>query len=374
MLYIVVDPKFLYLPPDVTQQEANAFLLRLINWGEEYAQYDVEFGITRNCHVALTSIARASFNHEDLAQFVAKYWQHQHVDEVVKAIMPFLRHILHNSYIDDLIDSHFPKDMVKVVDFEQTLINPSEYVDRFNDATLVYSYKHMMAHITFAKNHRIIPLTDFEHLRVLSYYSETEVDWALETEYTFFVNVPFMWSIDSKEEYDEVVQEYITIQYPSEIESIVPPKKKPKQVIDAVLSAIEEFPNRLILSRMARQTAQNADYESPETIYELLTGLVKVWLPAYLRGGDKLAGDDYYNKYKFQYGKNESKTVQSNPNLRRDYEIEYDGKLIFCGKHIKVGTGPRCVRINFEVIDDDGEQHIILGRVGKHGRNARRPT
>jgi hypothetical protein len=377
MLYIVVDPKFLYLP-DVdssTMAEIRPFVARLVQWSKILQEYNVSFGITARCQNALKAIARSTFDKDALVKLASRI-PGTVPEDLLKAFMPLINQLMGVSYMDQLLTRNRNDKFYWEVVSEKILVMPKDYIDRLLDSELQNSFMEMLAAVVYARGNRVAPLADFQNLVVLSTYDENENDWADFSQYTLVVRVDVDVIVDKSlknwQEYQnetQISETFRVVQFPDDIDDTLQMKQVAKTVSEALDMAVNDFPNRLLKSRLAQRTASDCDYEKPDEIYNLLRGLVTVWLAIYEREGEAAAGEAYYNEFRFQYIPDESITVNRNPRLRNDYIATIDNVDYFCGKHIRIGTGPRCVRINFEVRNVNGQNQIVLGRVGKHGAN-----
>lgn len=377
MLYLVVDPKFLYIPDidSISIEEIQLFVFRLLQWGDILKTYNVAFGITERCQDALKAMARSAFDKKSLAKLTRRIPALES-DEVLRAFMPLVNELMKESYMDQLIKRTKTEDFEWDVVAEKILVSPKDYVDRLVNDELQNSFMEMLASIVYARQNQVVPLSEFQNLMVLSTYDKDEIEWALSTDYKLLVRVDVEVAADksvknwqSVQNDTRFFQELQTVQFPKEIEGVMTMKRDIKSVSTALNEAINDFPKRLINSRLARRTAASCDYEKPAEIYNLLRGLVTVWLAVYESDGEVAAGETFYNEFQYQYIPSESTTVSRDPRLKRDYIATVDGVDYFCGKHIRIGTGPRCVRINFALRTVEGQTQIILGRVGRHGAN-----
>jgi hypothetical protein len=377
MLYIVVDPKFLYLPDvdSITTTEIQAFVARLLQWSKILQSHNVSFGITARCQKALKVAARSAFDKDALAKLTNRV-PALRAEEILRASMPLVNELMNESYMDQLVKRTRTSNFEWEVVLDKILVSPKDYIDRLVDLELQNSFMEMLALVVYARRNQVIPIADFQNLVVLTTYNEDENEWANSTEYKLIVRTHVdvviektvtNWQIVQNE--TQIMDTLQAIQSSTEIETVAPIKQPIKTVSAALDMAVSDFPNRLLKSRLAQRTASDCDYEKPDEIYNLLRGLVTVWLATYEQEGEAAAGEAYYNEFRFQYIPDESVTVNRNPRLRNDYIATIDNIDYFCGKHIRIGTGPRCVRINFEVRNVNGQNQIVLGRVGKHGAN-----
>lgn len=377
MLYLLVDPHFFYF--DRSDQAAvKNFVERLNVWGGVARVYDVSFGLTSDCVEALRSALKTALELDDLGEIVVTAGKSV---DFAQLCYPFVSRVMNGPYIDQIL-VHLVSDNW-LWDIEEVYIVPEDYLVRLQSSFLSDPYRDMMGRVTFARKQGVIPLSEFHHVAVLSTFDEG-TRWAQEAEYKMYTRIRCVCVMDSAEEGaddklpKDVTEIYDVIQSPEYVlthtEKLA--ERQFRSLEEALQAATTEYPNVLHCSSKAYKTAQNfGDMGMARTLYELLIGLVEVWLPAYCQHGQDAANDAFYNEFQYECASHESHSVQQDMTLRQEYEVLYDGKPVFCQRHVKVGVGPFALRINFQIVEQEGKTPIIvIGRAGKHGPNAGHPT
>lgn len=373
MLYLVVDPSLFILSEDDCQDVnlVNQFLANLVAWAKNKDQYDTEFGLTSECMKMLLSYRYSAFNTKWLKTLSEKVPTFD-AETVTAAITPLIE-ILHNhSHIDDALTQLERSELA--YQLGEIFITPTEYLDRLDSEDLRQHFQRMLGAIVFARQQKIVPLSDLKDIRLVTVYSDDEIQqWAKECAYKLLILVNFDWVLNENvTDYEQLnalerfFDEIGTIHRIEMLEGLAQPRQW-STVIKATEYVCNIYSKKLILTPEARQVASKSNSPNLDELYRALSGLIEVWLPIYQKDGASAANLVYHQRLGHKIT-GEGEQVKANPKFRTEREGTYNGEKIFAELHIKLSAGNR---IYFAVYSDkDKLEKIILTRVGNHPRSA----
>lgn len=123
---------------------------------------------------------------------------------------------------------------------------------------------------------------------------------------------------------------------------------------------------RLVVLPSAKKSAEDVPVEcqSGSRCFQLLMRLTKLWMPAYLNGGDAAARKVFTPN---TYSSRESNILQGTKELIRCRTFNYKGQEMPMLKHLCIGVKRNTaltLRIYFECVQD--EEKIVVGWCGEH--------
>jgi len=389
MIYLIVDPHFLYIPPrdELTKEQAISWIKRVNTWNKVIQKFkpdELQVRLSKQCRNALKSTARSALDEKWFADTVGKH-VHVKYEDFIRVCSPLIQRLMGPPFVDeDSVDElrrRSDGNMEWEIEVLNTMISPPQYMNRFDNEALKACFLQMLADVVFARNNPLHPLSRFENLYLLTALEETAENWAEGN--TIFVRIMFQLALEnnvagakSLEKEKMIVDTFPVLNTPDLLQTdreASHSKRRYSRVVDAVDAVVERYADVFVYPKSARQTAKNSSYENPDRIFRLIEGLVLHWLHEYaLHEDEQKAWDAWYERHRQEYVNTEGIQKQNDPRLRREYTVLFEGEEVFCGKHIKVGNGSSAVRINFEVVKArDGNYRILLARAGKHGKNAK---
>jgi len=386
MTYVIVDPFLLRLPSaeSASQEEKRAFINALLGWSKLVVGLSVTLRVSASCSEALKEL----YGSNSIDYMRVKLNKIREQSGLVsdqptfdKALNMFFNS-LEGPYVDADVDEARKNELVLWdVLGEEVEITPEYFVTRLEHELLESAYRQTLGEITFARNNKILPVAILKKIFIASRLNVNPPIAPLESGSssptaqakvvaTCEIVVDEQVERASKLKGSKRFQTHFDLVYSAEeLAERMGVRKHFKNVLEAVRAAVDDYGDAIILPSKAEATAANCGYEDPDEIYELVCGLVTVWLVAYQKKQDP--GAAYYEKFQREYSANESQTVSDKDVMRQDRTVTYRGDSYYCERHIKVGTGPKCVRINFEVVEEDDTYKIIIARAGTHGRNTK---
>ena len=146
---------------------------------------------------------------------------------------------------------------------------------------------------------------------------------------------------------------------------IVEPERQ-MSVPNALRAAEILSQGRLVVLPSAKKSAEDVPVEcqSGTRCFQLLMRLTKLWMPAYLNGGDAAARKVFTPN---TYSSRESNILQGTKELIRCRTFNYKGQEMPMLKHLCIGVKRNTaltLRIYFECVQD--EEKIVVGWCGEH--------
>ncbi len=368
MAYVIVDPKLLLIEsPDnpVTKASLAQFLGFIIHWSTAARNHAITFGLSRECVNILKHTTRNVFSTDRMTEVVEKLMPNNNPEDIFRLLDPFLTHLLNDSHLEPMklaLEEHLMLDIEPAS--HNVLLSPPELLNEL-PYDLADAFRRMVGHITFASRNLAKPLDSLSEIYML-----TPADLQqLGTDGNVFVNLNYSWvlgdGIDPSLENNTNLMETITgISPDADLSYILKPINY-KTVEEAVTEAGKRFPNKLIITRKALETAQSSGYPKPIKVYKALCGLVEQWLPAYQLKDKHYANDQYYEHLRYEISI-EGERVRQKPNLRSQREVTHNGDIYFVEDHVKMETGPNAVRIYFMPIEENGQTQLLIARAGIH--------
>jgi hypothetical protein len=375
MTYLLVDPQTFLLADNADQQATDQFLVALVKWSQASDDYDITFALTQECAEALRTSPRSIFNPQFLAELSQRY-PNIDIDAVLKIAEPLYGQLQSQHQLDDTLQAL--EDGRIEYELNDVWLSPVEHYDRLSSEWLREKFKRMLGLVAFARNQGIVPLAALEDVRVLTTYTAEEIrHWAAESAYKLLVHVRFTWLLDkSIENHDQVERvrkfddEFETL-WTHEKATELPRRERLTTLMDAVHLAERKSGGRLVATSRTEQSARHSGH-NPRDIYEVLCALIDVWLPVAKQMGENEASQRFRESTGYRIVEMESLPTNRDPKLRAEREVTYNGKTIYCRRHVRMGSGPGGARIYFEYLKQEGR--IILAGVGKHAPTSRDRT
>lgn len=385
MLYVIIDPVLVCFPDVASSspRDIDDYVDNLRTWSNFASDSKkIQFRISQECRNALSTAPGYPLgknNLNELLKYAGKY--KGMTDVVLTKAMMFFNNIFNDPFIDDEIKKYRTdiKDW-RIDSPSKVEPNPETYITRLPTPAIQNAYKMTLGNLACTRQDTSLGIFNPAQMYIASptirseqNISDTPLLDSKSSTIAVKVNVTFT-HIESEEIYDtsrEISDEFVIAHSPEAIQ-IAEHQPEPETILDALQLAVAKYPETLVCFPLTEQTAKESNYEDPLKMYELLVGLVEVWLPVFRANGGIEAGRIYQEQFGYRYAGDESDTAHNQ--YAKDYTIIYKNNSIFCGRHIKIGTGPTCARINFEVIEEEGVHKIMLASPGKHGRNKRKAT
>ncbi|MCS6871549.1 MAG: hypothetical protein NZ571_08835 [Anaerolineae bacterium] len=358
MQYILLDPFVLYVaqPSQLTREAAKQYLEVLVAWSEalERRRGEVIFSISNKCREALEkSSGYPKPSCQKLDQLIGYHNLNLNVKDFYAGCQRFFQTLLESHPVDDRV-----REAQAEMDWEtyETQVIPDELLARLQqlDSNLAQAFREMLADVAFARENDILPVSALREVCVGSSKSSEE---PLEV----ITRCNVLHASSSSDILTKQLSTTLHILGPEQIQTEPPPHT----FIQAVEQVEKAHPKHIVISNKAKNSAARAPREiTPLRLKELLTKLVTVWLASHERGGGT-HNQDYWVSTGKRCAQDESFTVKGR--YPEDYIVTFEGKEVFCGRHVIVSYS---FRINFEVVDSaDGTRKILVALIGKHGRN-----
>lgn len=139
----------------------------------------------------------------------------------------------------------------------------------------------------------------------------------------------------------------------------------PATVLEAVQRASQSCPH-LVFTQSAFNSAEQSQYESPETVLAdllLLEEIAQLWADGELSGGFRQAFAERHPGFRADI----SQTAATM--YRGDYLIDYNGGSVTMGPHLRRGVGPPTTILGIYWYRDDDNKVLVVGHVGKKLRD-----
>jgi hypothetical protein len=366
MQYVIIDPFLMCIPkPEyVSREQAMRYLQSLETWAEIIEKYDVKLRISSACRDALYKESLYPINEVRLSKLIQAH-ELGNTDDYFQVCQRLFNGLLGELAIDDEVGKSKNDKIEWEVDVKSVEITPATFSDRIEDEQLREAFKTMLAEVGFARNNKLLPISELKNVKFGTIFIEDhhKVSKKIEVQGRCTIVTSDILGYS-----DEWVQEAYEIAYDTkDFLHLHKISVEVRTTYEAVLEVGKMYPNNLSISDLALKTSRSYHSENPKDIFSYIEGLVLYWLPAYLSGGHIKADQQFYNKFSRRCAMDESETTKRK--FSRDYTTTFEGNTYECYRHIKIGQGPNCARIYFDVItDSQGKSKILLGRVGRHGR------
>ena len=376
MTYVLVDPFLLSYPTagQASAKEAKAYLDDLLAWSRTVDRVHVDWRVSSACKHELNRLyGSLSQMRVELQKLLEQSGLASDQVTLDKALRHFFNDLLADPYIDLEVDkTRTDEIMLWEVTPDGVKVEPSDHVTRLADEDLKRAYKQTLGDVTFAWKNKVRSISELGEIYIASrkHAGSQHPEVRVNAQCVICVDNKVK-SAESLSRQRSVEGTYSVVYSLDELADRVGKRKRFKSVFDAVRAAVELYPDVLVFPSKAQDTARKSSFEDPNEIFEIVSGLVTVWLPTYRQRGNNSADAKFYEKYSRHYSPFESDSVENDPMNRRDYTVKYENEEVFCRKHIKLGIGSNCARVNFELIETIAGPKIVLARAGRHGRNTK---
>lgn len=386
MNFVLVDPFLIYspIPSQASSVDIDNFVESLNSWSDfARDQQNIQFRLSRQCRNALSNSPGYPLGVNSLSELLQRSARYRGMERVVlDSAMHFLNNVFKDPFIDEEIERHQTDIQDWKIASDTIVAIPSIFAERLPNPELKLAFLTTLADLACSENEIVKSSSQGDEVWIASpslVTPETQDEdtpnqeqSAEKSQISIKVNAKFTVIVgDEISDEDRLIEETFSVAHSPGALDFPPDNLEFDSVLDALRAAVNKYPDILVSFPLTERSAKESGYEDPKNIYDHIVGLVEVWLPIFKVKGGEEAGRIYHEKYS-RYKQDESETAKNK--FASDYTVTFQDKPYFCGRHIMIGTGINCVRINFEVVQVDDSHKILLARAGKHGRTKRRPT
>lgn len=382
MLCLLIDPYLIYLPECeiCSADDVLSFFDELLQW-DDLAEFtdDFEVIISKECHQILGEHTdNFPWNIENIGKLIQVHQIKEYDPITVYRAVSKLSGRIFDAYLRIQATSA-PE---KVVSWDWDTANdeittiPESYLTRLDkrdpSGALKKAYLSTLGRFTFLIRNSLVQDPELNDIAIISPLSDLSIEQVIKS--ILRVNSRFVFEPPDYPgvlENRELYHEFSVFHTPEAVTQALGSNAETQEPIyqtgaEALQSARTRHFGQLIVSRKATDTASRWEFRDPDELFQILCGLVTVFLPAYEKNGIKAACREFQATFGRTCEDDESNTVKNETKYSQDYQVSYKGRVYFCGIHVRLGSR---TRVNFTVIQDDGIDKILLARVGRHGKN-----
>jgi hypothetical protein len=361
---LLVDPYFFYVDTQhITPGALERFLARIGAWSALADNDHILFGMTDECRRLVKFWMRDVLSQSKLQGLVEHHLPRVPVDSLMKTLMPVIDRLTSPTALDKAL-GNWLEVAPSALQPNSVLISPKDFLDRINDPNLQNAFRTMLGNVFIAKKNQHLFIPQVQNVQLLSYFHEYE-EWHKVAEQRLVIGVktpddlPKNWIPQTGKAVD-LIEELLMFTNPEEIQKLLPPTRY-ANAAEAVRAVMQLYPQQVYY---ANPKMDNTSNHEANLIYRLVRGLVMDWLPMFVREGQDRANAHYYTRYSKECASGISdKTKQEHG---EEYLVNFEGEMVACVRHVKIGVGKYGKRIYFQAIQRDGDWKIIIASASQH--------